>query len=302
VSAAKGLDGSDDTNESLITVTGDAVLVTNKTFTHDSANNRITYTVEVRNNGNRPANNVVLFDGIPANTTYFSHSLTGILASNGDTVTDPRADLADGGLSETVLGIDLNADGDITDADEATLGIDLNTDGNTTSGAVEGIYAVDAELPVNTTVSMTLTVSYDPLALGGGYVIENAGYASGDTNEDTVPDSLVPSNTTQTTIDSSYGVTIADTGINPGAGVNDGGDDSIADDDQLVDEVAAGAEVLFSNIITNTGNSSDIFELSVNPGNFPVGTTFTFFDGNQDHHCQGLASSGSLWQRTGARP
>lgn len=281
LSTGQGLDTLDGTNESLITVTGDAVLVTNKTFSHDALNNRITYTIEVRNNGNRTARNVVLFDGLPANTTYVSHSLTGLLASNDDTVGDPRADFADGGLSETVLGIDLNADGDMTDTDETTLGLDLNTDGNTTSGVVEGVYAVDSELPVNTTVSMSVTVEYDPNVLGGGYVIENTGYASGDTNQDNVPDSLVPSNTTQTTINSTYGVTITDTGLNVGLGVNDGGDDDGdgGNDDQFVDEVAAGAEVLFTNIITNTGNTSDIFELTVNPGNFPTGTTFTLFDG-----------------------
>ncbi|MFK7995076.1 MAG: beta strand repeat-containing protein [Granulosicoccus sp.] len=280
LSATQGLDGLNDTNESLITVTGDAVLVTNKTFSHDAANNRITYTVEVRNNGNRPANDVVLFDGLPANTTYVSHSLTGLLASNGDTVLDPRAELGDGGLSETVLGIDLNADGDLTDTNETTLGLDLNTDGNTTSGAVEGIYAVDNELPVNTTVSLSFTVQYDPNVLGGGYVIENTGYASGDTNEDSTPDSLVPSNTTQTTINSTYGVTITDSGINASPGVNDGGDDDGdgAANDQFVDEVAAGAEVIFTNVITNTGNTDDIFELTVDSGNFPSGTTFTLFD------------------------
>ncbi len=278
LSTGQGLDGADDTNESLITVTGDAVLVTNKTASHDALNNQITYTVEVRNNGNRSADNVVLFDGLPANTTYVSHSLTGLLASNGDTVADPRAELGDGGLSETVLGIDLNADGDQVDTDETTLALDLNTDGNTTGGAVEGIYAVDNELPPNTTVSLSFTVSYDPIALGGGYVIENVGFAAGDTDGDTVPDSLVPSNTTQTTIGSTYGVSITDTRTNAAAGVNDGGDDNATDDDQHVDEVAAGAQVLFTNVITNNGNSSDIFELSVIPGNFPIGTTFTLFD------------------------
>lgn len=271
-----GRDLANDTNESLITVTGDAVLVTNKTATHNPLLNQITYTVEVRNNGNRDAEDVVLFDGLPVNTTYVSHSFTGILASNSDTIPAPL--LAPYVLSETGLLVDLNADGVQTATDEATLGLDLNTDGNTTSGAVSGIYAVDSILPPNTTVSLTFTVQYDPFALGGGYVIENAGYSSGDTDGNGTADSLVPSNTTQTTINSTYGVTITDTGLNGGPGVNDGGDDNIADDDQFVDEVAAGAEVLFTNVITNTGNSSDIFELSVNPGNFPVGTTFTLFD------------------------
>ncbi len=273
LSTGLGRDGLDGTNESLITVTGDAVLVTTKSSVHNVANNEITYTVTVRNNGNRPANDVVIFDGLPENTALVSFSASGILASNGDTVA------AAAQMNESALSLDLNADGDTSDTDEASLGLDLNTDGDTGDGAVDGVYAIDSVLPPQTTVSMTFTVSYDPAALGGGYVIENQGFASGDTDEDNAPDTLTSSNVRQDVVNPSFGVVIADTGIDASPAVNDGGDDdATANDDQFVDQIAAGGTVVFTNVVTNNGNADDIFELAVAPGNFPSGTVFTFFD------------------------
>ncbi len=273
LSTGGGRDGADGTNESLITVTGDAVLVTTKSSVHDVANGTIAYTITVRNNGNQSASNVVIFDGLPENTTLVSAGVSGLLATNGDTL-DTAAN-----LDEVALSLDLNADGDITDADEASMGIDLNTDGDSTDAAVPGVYAIDAELPSQASVTLTFTVSYNAATLPGGTQINNVGYAAGDTNGDGVADQLAASNPRQDTVAADFGVTITDTGANPAAGVNDGGDDDAsANGDQFVDQISTGATVLFTNVITNNGNSDDIFELSVNPGNFPVGTVFTFFD------------------------
>jgi len=275
LTAGKGLDGNDSTNESLITVTGDAVLFTSKTSVHDPINNTIAYTVTVKNNGNRPANDVVIFDGLPANTTLVSSGVSGLFTASGDTLDTSAV------LSESALNIDLNADGDTTDADEAGLALDLNTDGDSTDANVSGLYAIDAQLDPSDSVSLTFTVSYDPATLPGGYAIKNVGYASGDTDEDGTPDSIVPSIEIEDVLDATYGVTIADTGIGASAGVNDGGDDDAdaTNNDQFVDQASAGSSVLFTNVITNTGNADDVFELTVAPGhNFPAGTVFTFFD------------------------
>ena len=273
LSTGSGRDGLDGTNESLITVTGDAVLVTTKSSVHDVAASEITYTLTVKNNGNTAANDVVIFDGLPANTTLVNFSASGILATNGDTVA------ASALLDESSLSLDLNADGDTSDTDEASLGLDLNTDGDTGDSGINGVYAIDSVLPPQTTVSVTFTVSYDPAALGGGYVVENQGFASGDTDEDGTPDTITSSNVRQDVVNPSFGVVIADTGANAGAGVNDGGDDdATVNDDQFVDVIAAGGTVVFNTNVTNNGNADDIFEISVNPGNFPAGTVFTFFD------------------------
>lgn len=268
-----GRDGLDGTNESLITVTGDAVLVTTKSSVHNVADNEITYTVSVANNGNRPANDVVIFDGLPENTTLVGFSASGILTSNGDTVA------SSGQMDESVLTLDLNADGDTTDTNEATLGLDLNTDGDTGDSGINGVYAIDSVLPPQTTVSLTFTVSYDPAVLGGGYIIENQGFASGDTDEDGLPDTLTSSNVRQDVVDPDFGVVISDTGTAESPLVNDGGDDdALVNDDQLVDQIAAGGTVIFTSVVSNSGNADDIFEITVDPGNFPAGTVFTLFD------------------------
>ncbi|NND89933.1 MAG: DUF11 domain-containing protein [Granulosicoccus sp.] len=273
LSSGGGRDGLDSTNESLITVTNDAVLVTTKTAVPDFANNQVSYTLTVRNNGNLPAKDVILFDGLPANTSLVTSGVSGMLVSNGDTLNTAA------NLSEVTLGLDLNADGFADDANESAIGLDLDNDGVISTDVISGVYAIDQQLAAGSSVSLTFTVQYNPATLGGGYVITNQGHASGDTDLNPGADSLVSSNQVQTVISADYAVDIADTGVGGQPGVNDGGDDDNTPDDvQTVDTAAAGGTVIFNSVITNNGNASDIFELSVNPGNFPAGTVFTFHD------------------------
>ncbi len=276
-SAAKGRDNADGTNESLITITGDAVLVVSKASSHDVANKRITYTVSVRNDGNQPARDVVLFDGLPAGTDYVSSSVSGIQTNLGDTVSTSVADLAD----ESALGLDLDADGNATTpAGESALGIDLNQDGALSDAAVDipGVYAVDTDLAVGGEVSLTVVVSYAAGTFAGGHTFQNVGYASGDTDSTPGNDSLVASGLVSDTIAPAFGVRVDDTGENAADTVNDGRDDDAANDDQFVSSAAAGGIVLFTAIVTNEGNSDDVFDLTLNPGDFPAGTVFTFHD------------------------
>jgi len=220
---ARGRDGQDGTVESLITVTNDAVLAMTKTSSHDIANNRITYTVTVTNNGNSPANDVVIFDGFPEFTTYGSATVSGLLTSNLDTLDTLQAT----NLAEAP-GIDLNADGDESDGSEATIGIDLNTNGDTTDPTVPGIYAKDAELAPNATVSLTFTVSYDPVAYGGGNTIYNIAYLTADTDGNGTIDTLESSNRTSDEVVQAHSLTLTDTGVGGGP-ANDGGDDDNMD-------------------------------------------------------------------------
>ncbi len=270
---AGGRDGLDSTVESLITVTNDAVLAMTKTSSHNTATNQITYTVTVTNNGNTAATDVVLFDGMPEGTTFVSSSVSGLLTTNGDTLDTNVANLVEG------PDLDFNADGDVSDATEAAIGIDLNTDGDTNDTVVEGVYAVDAELAPNATISMTFTVSYDPVSFGGGNSVDNIAYLTADTDGDSVIDTLESSNLTSDEVLQDFSVEVTDTGVGGANGVNDGGDDdNVQDDVQTVDSAASGGTVLFDFIVENTGNGDDSFELSVDPGTFPAGTVFTFLD------------------------
>ncbi len=276
LTAGNGPDNAEGTNQSLITVTSNAVLVVTKSAVHDPVLKQITYTVNVRNNGNKTANDVVIFDGLPEGTTLVSSSVSGLLGTNGDTIMDPLDTAVT--LSETGLGYDLNANTVTGDDDEATLGIDLNSDGDTTDSGVLGVYAVDAELAQASNVSLTFTVQYDEATLPS-LVVTNTAYASGDTDGVNGVDDLVSSNEVDTIIGNTYGVEIADTGANPGPGVNDGGDDDASEDDiQTVDVVSTGTQAVFSLVVTNKGNANDVFELSVVNSTFPAGTAFTFYD------------------------
>jgi len=182
-------------------------------------------------------------------------------------------------LKALLLMRHLNGDGDTTDANETDIGFDLNGNGNIVDAAVTGIYAVDAEMPAGTTVTMTFKVSYDSATLGGGYAIRNTAHSVADLDGDpTTPDAPSHSNIVTIVVDQQFGVTIADTGTGASPGINDGGDDDAANDDQLVDTAASGTSVIFTTVVTNNSNGNDIFELSVAPGNFPAGTVFTFWD------------------------
>jgi len=270
-----GRDGADGTNESLITVTGDAVLVVTKSAAPGATANSLDYTVTVRNNGNAAASNVVIFDGIPVNTQLDPNSLgqTGILSGNGDTETTAAV------LDEVALSaaegfdVDLNANGNFTDAVETTIGLDLNGNGVTTDGAIDGVYAVVNSLPSQGVATITFTVTYDPTALGGGYDIVNQGYASGDTDNDGNTDVVVASQVRIDTINADYAVLLTDTGT---AATGDA--DDTANDDQLIDEASAGSTVEFTGVLTNQGNTTDFYILSATNTNFPAGTVFTFYD------------------------
>ncbi len=278
LTTGKGIDGLDGTNEDSVTVTSDAVLNVYKSAVHDEATSRITYAVTVTNTGNATAEDVVIFDGIPAGTTLVGGSVTA--SGFGTAINANDEDVASGALDETVALLDFNSDGDITDTDESTLGIDLNTDGSV-SGVVSGVYGFDSELAPGTSVEINFTVQYDPDVLGAGAAVRNVAYAGGDTDGDGDPNGpSVPSTQVTTLVPQTYAVTATDTGTGAAADVNDGGDDDgTANDSQEVDTAQAGELVFFEHIITNTGNGTDTLELLVdNVAGFPAGTSFTIWN------------------------
>ena len=258
LTANQGPDGLDGTVESLITVTGDAVVVATKNSVHNSAAAQIDYTITIQNNGNADALNVVLQDAIPANTNFVAGSAvaSGLITSNSDIL--PA--LGVGVLDETADGIDYNNDGDTLDT-------------------LDGLTATDAVLPANATVTVSYTVSYDPALVSGGTRISNIAYITADVDGDGVADTLIPTNQANVRIGNIALVTITDTAENTGGdSINDGQDDDAANDVQLVDQASAGERVIFRNLVANNGNAVDILELSISNTSFPAGTVFTFWN------------------------
>lgn len=275
---SKGVDGLDGTNENRATVSGDAVLNVVKSSVHDEDANTIVYSIVVSNTGNAAAKDVVIFDGIPSGTTLVGASISG--SGFATTIDANDVDAVAGNLDETALGLDLNGDGDTTDADESALGLDLNSNGQN-DAAPAGVYGFDDLLLPGTTIEVNFTVSYDPASLGAGTEIENIAYVAADLDDDPgTPDGTVPSTRVTDEVAQLYNVDVADTGTGADLGVNDGGDDDDGlNNTQLVDTAQSGELVLFTHTIENTGNGTDTFELSVdNISGFPAGTSFTIWN------------------------
>ena len=280
LTANQGPDGLDGTVESLITVTGDAVVVATKNSVHNSAAAQIDYTITIQNNGNADALNVVLQDAIPANTNFVAGSAvaSGLITSNSDIL--PAFGV--GVLDETADGIDYNNDGDTLDT-------------------LDGLTATDAVLPANATVTVSYTVSYDPALVSGGTRISNIAYITADVDGDGVADAPISTNQVNDTIGNIALVTITDTAENTGGdSINDGQDDDAANDVQLVDQASAGERVIFRNLVANNGNADDILELSISNTSFPAGTVFTF--SNEDDTVQLGDSNGAFGVDAGLIP
>lgn len=318
LTASKGLDTADGTNEDTVNVTNNAVIVLNKTATAlptvagltesdftgldvdggdagDPALNVIKYVVTATNTGNDPAKGVVLLDAIPdgaflitgtAESFDYTPTSSGFVASLDKAATS-LANIADETTVVNGAGtaIDINGDGDATDSGEAALDLDINANGNKTDATVAGIYAYKDSLSKSQTVTMTFYVVYPPALTEADTTIENTALICSDNNNDgdkaDGDECPVTSNKTETKTESSLSALIDDTGAMSTS--TDGGDfDTTLNDIQVVDSAPAGSTVYFYHLITNTGNEKDTYDIVTannTSGGFPTGTIFSHMNG-----------------------
>ena len=246
-------DNKNDTNIDQVIITSQAIITAAKESTYQPNNNgtdddTILYKITIRNIGSLPARDIIINDILPENTTYQSNSIQ----TQSDFIVTP-------------------------DVDDGYNGIDGHKPFH--NGENPGVISGEIDyLEANNEIIFTYILEIDDTAVGGT-VIENSVIIKGDLDENNSTDEPeVESNKTSQTVHKSYGVEITDTGIGALPNVNDGGDDdSVLNDQQYIDNIFQGENPYFTHIITNNGNSTDTFSLSISNISFPANTVFRFY-------------------------
>ena len=246
VTAASQFDSgtTTDANTDTVTVTGNAVVEVTKAIDVNSGASPnagpITVTLTYTNRGIGTATAVTLTDTLPAGMSY--------IAGSGSWSGDAAA-----------LG-DLAGDTD----DPAGIAYD---GGDTTANE---IVAVVASVPQGRSGTVSFQVSIDS-GLAPGELDNIAQYQYDDGTGVVGP---LDSNTASYTVQASAGITLSDDGSNTDA------DGATTDAVVINGPVAQGATVVFDNVLVNTGNGTDGFDVELDGSDFPAGTTLQFYQGD----------------------
>ncbi len=233
-----------DTNVDTTNVTGNAVINVTKAIdvsNGPAGSGPYTYTLTYTNAGNATALNVTLTDVIPTNMTYVPNS--GRWSVTIATVlTDANAGDSHGTAPDTIV-YDFN----VTTANTVTAVINQVEAGE--SGTLTFQVTVDGGAPAGI-INNTAVLSYDD---GSGTII-------GPQNTNTVP----------FTVDPTRSVDLTDNG-------------SATDSDATVNDIITvatapqGNTVEFENVIINTGNAPDTYNITFGGSTFPGITAFQLF-------------------------
>jgi len=181
-----------------------------------------------------------------------------------------------------------------------STGIDFRSSGNT-------VTAVVTSLPANAsqTISFVVMVN-DTAAIGTSTTTNTAKYnpidATGSTS--TAPiGATSPTNPSSFTVTGTFGIVLGSTATGVTAALatdtSAGVPNATANDNTVLASAAAGSTVKFAQTVFNTGNASDLVNLSAAVGTFPAGTTFKFFaaDGLTpliDNNGDGIVDTGPI--------
>ncbi|MFM6986956.1 MAG: beta strand repeat-containing protein [Hydrogenophaga sp.] len=224
-----------------------------------------TYTISYSNTG-ASAGNLYIKDILPAGLTYVAGQ--SVISCAGGTALTEAADGA-----EAVCG---------------AIGVDFVQSGQTIEAVIPSVQPVtNGTLSFKVTVANTATIG--TLSNTASYTAE--GCASATVAACGAAD-VVSSNAADFVVTASRGVQFNT--VDTIAGTPDSGTDGVT-----TLQIVPGSFIKQTHVITNTGNASDTFNLSVAPGNFPTGTTFSWFaeDGNTpllDTNSDGTVDTGAV--------
>ena len=204
----------------------------------------VTYTIRYTNNGNNPATNVTITDVIPAGMTY-------VAGSGRWTIT-----------GATVLT-------DLSNADAQGTGPTITYDFGVT--VANRVTAVISQVPVGATADLTFQVTVN--AGLGPQVITNTAHYTYNNGNAVTPDATV---TADFTINTVRTVAIDDIGSTTDT-------PAVSNDNVIVPSASQGGVVWFDNVIHNTGNVADTYQMSFTTpaatgSAFPAGSTIQYYD------------------------
>jgi uncharacterized repeat protein (TIGR01451 family) len=262
-----------ETNTDTVIVSEDAVINVVKSISANSGaspSGSYTITLSYENKGIKTATNVTLNDSLPAGMIYKSNSARWSETGSVLVLTDTDSTDTQGVAPNTIKFCAYNADCDTK------------------------ISAVIAQVAAGASGEVTFEVNIaEGLAVSTLVNIAEFSYHNGSTN-------IPPANTNQVPfkILQQPGVIAngSETDSTDGADNKGGTTDSF-----IVDTANRGASVVFNNIIRNTGNSNDVFDITMDEASatFPAGTVFQLFQSDgftplMDSNNNGIVDTGIM--------
>src|SRR3984893_2568660 len=223
------------------TVTSNAVINVNKTMSSNTGaagSGPYTVTLPYTNTGNNTATTINIGDALPAGMTYVAGS---------------------GRWSVTGATALTDATGDLQPA-AGSPHINYSVTGNTITAIVD---------QVATGVSGQLTFQVNIAAGTPPGILANTATDSYNDGSGTTVNGT--SNTYNFSVRQSAAVTISDTGV----AAND--NDATINGIDTINSAAQGSTVTFTDVVTNTGNGTDSFDITIPSNTFPAGTVFSFY-------------------------
>ncbi len=229
------------TDTDVTTATSNAVINLNKVMSANigaSPSGPYTVTLTYTNSGNSTATTINIGDALPAGMTYVAGS---------------------GRWSVTGATALTDATGDVQPA-AGSPHIDYSAAGNTVTAIVDQVAAgVSGQITFQVNIAS---------GVAPGVLVNTASISYNDGSGTTVNGN---SNSYNFTVQQSAAVTISDTGV----AAND--NDATINGIDTINAAAQGSIVTFTDVVKNTGNGTDSFNITIPSNTFPAGTVFTLY-------------------------